>query len=1225
MSRFAFVATLATFALASGFLTAPLAANAASTVAVNKAFSPNVVNLGQTSLVTISFANTSTTSASTISAFSDDIATMSGFAAIAPVPNLTTTCAGGTPTISGSVVSMTNGTIPIAPSTSVPGKCTVSFNVVGSKVGNGFNTILASNVVTSLGAPSGDVTQTLDILPVNVTIASGATQSTLIGASGTVSFTLTNSTSVALTNVGFPVTASALGIFSVLAATTTCGGGPGPLPATGTSATVQFSGLKIPANSSCTVTLTSTSAVATTVTFAIGATTIVDDQGTTNSSAASTQDKFTNGKPTLAKSFSPSTVVPGATTTLVISVPNGLTTQALDAASYTDVLPAGLTIVSLAANASCGSPTLTGIGTGTVGFAAGTIAANSTCTVTATVSVSSTQPIGTVTNTIPSTSFASVEVVGAANNASATLTTTAASGGVTIAKSFAPTSAGPNTPILVTLKFTSVGSALTGGTFTDTLPKTPVSMLAFSDATHQPTFANCGASPTVTFGSGNATVNGSNLAVALGATCSVTFSVVFPSPVATSQTDTNVLATTDVSFTAGPSPVSPTVAASATARENPAISLSNFVSSVQTLANQTATMKAEITDSSGSSDSAATATFVLDPAGTHNIALAANPNFTFSAGCPPGLSAANITIGTARESFSVALASINATCDITYGVVDEGGLTGTFAPANSTYASTLTGGATLTFGATNTVTFATTGFNLTKAFSPNQIQSGGISTVTITISVAPVAGFGTTPAYGIGVSDALPTNIVFAPTPSVAFGPGCQLTGQPAPSFAIAGTTIAFSNISTQTVGMTPTACNVTFNVTSSTIGAPLNTIPAGAITSTSGGTNAGAAQASLTVSAGIALQKAFVNGSMAFGASDYVRFLLTNSASLTPLTGGTLVDNMPASLALASTTLGPSRSGDPVLCGGAIGSGTVGASSFTLTGLTIPAAVGATPGQCAVYVLVTTTSAATLGSVTNTIAVGQLSFSGFANQTAASGVETLVNSTVSMQKVGPTQIGAGETVQYRITIANASGGSAVANGLNFVDPVPSGIALVSATCVASTGVTCSAPSISGQTVRATIDGLAAGGLATISIVGRNGALPLGTTTNTAGVSSSQIPTINAASSVVVVANSATKTVANITQSSAAGATGVAVPGDTLEYTISYTNGTNAGLAGFAFTDVVPANTTYVAGSAACVTTPAALSCTASGPVASVLTWTYGGGSVMPGDVLTVKFRVTVN
>ncbi|MBD5632857.1 MAG: DUF11 domain-containing protein, partial [Candidatus Eremiobacteraeota bacterium] len=724
---------------------------ASAAIAVNKAFAPNSVALGGTSVVTVTLQNDSPAAAANITTFSDDIGTtMAGKATLLSSPSPTTTCSGGTPTVVGQVLTMNNGQIPMAPSVSTPGSCTITFSVSGAAAGNGFNTIYAANVVTNLGSPTADVTQTLSVQSANVTDTSSTLGIVQTGDTNTVTFVLTNPAVVALTSAAFPITSSASLSYTISGYTTSCGG-TASLPAAGTSGTANFSGLTIPAGGTCTVTLNVATPNVTTVTLALASSAITNVQGSTDATGTSTTAKFTSGQPTVTKTFSPTAVVAGGTTTLTLNVQNTLVSKPLTNAAISDTLPAGLTISgSPTANSYCGSPTLGGSGSATLTFSGGTIAASHTCTITATVASTT---AGALTNSIPAANFTSTEATGATGTATAPLVVVAGGGGLTTSASVQTASVQMNVADKITLNFVSVGAALTGGTFTDVLPQSLQPMVALTDAGHLPAFSGCGSSsPTVTFGGsgGNTTVSGSNLAIASAGTCSVSFYVQFTSPTATTKIDTNVLPKSMVSFNIGSVAVSPFLDASVNVSQVPTFSITNYLASNSGLVNQPLTVAATIYDSTATSDTNAVAVINLTPG---KVQLATVPNFTFS-GCPAGLTAAGISVAGNREQFTATLGSINATCTIGYDVVDElGAVLSPTAPASSTYSSTLTGNSPIPSTATNNVAFATTTVNLTKAFSPNQLQSGGIATADVTLTVPQAGSLANTQANGIAFSD----------------------------------------------------------------------------------------------------------------------------------------------------------------------------------------------------------------------------------------------------------------------------------------------------------------------------------------------------------------------------------------------------------------------------------------------------------------------------------------
>ena len=231
--------------------------------------------------------------------------------------------------------------------------------------------------------------------------------------------------------------------------------------------------------------------------------------------------------------------------------------------------------------------------------------------------------------------------------------------------------------------------------------------------------------------------------------------------------------------------------------------------------------------------------------------------------------------------------------------------------------------------------------------------------------------------------------------------------------------------------------------------------------------------------------------------------------------------------------------------------------------------------------------------------------------------------SSLTFSKNGPSQTAAGELMSYGVVVKNAATSSSAAGGLALSDPVPAGITITGATCTTPVGSACTAPVVAGNLVTATVTSLAPGAAATLTISGKNTGLALGTVTNVAKVTSSGQP-ITASVSTSVVANDVTKTVANITKGTGPGTALTGVPGDTVEFVLSYTNHTNAPLQAFALNDTVPANLTYVAASASCVT-PAAPACTApAAPTGlGVLTWTFSGAIAVNATV-SVKFRATI-
>lgn len=129
---------------------------------------------------------------------------------------------------------------------------------------------------------------------------------------------------------------------------------------------------------------------------------------------------------------------------------------------------------------------------------------------------------------------------------------------------------------------------------------------------------------------------------------------------------------------------------------------------------------------------------------------------------------------------------------------------------------------------------------------------------------------------------------------------------------------------------------------------------------------------------------------------------------------------------------------------------------------------------------------------------------------------------------------------------------------------------------------------------------------------GRTGADgPNGTPNDYATTASTPVtPTANAA---IYAAKTVAIAVDNIAPS------GVANPGDILEYTVVLTNTGDSTVHNVVFTDPIPANTTYVANS---LTTTQGTPTTTGAPVTSM---NVSVGSMAPNAQVTIKFQVTVN
>jgi len=203
-----------------------------------------------------------------------------------------------------------------------------------------------------------------------------------------------------------------------------------------------------------------------------------------------------------------------------------------------------------------------------------------------------------------------------------------------------------------------------------------------------------------------------------------------------------------------------------------------------------------------------------------------------------------------------------------------------------------------------------------------------------------------------------------------------------------------------------------------------------------------------------------------------------------------------------------------------------------------------------------------------------------------------IVNS-LTVAKSGTTQASPGGLIQYSIVVSNAGPGRA--DGTSVSDPVPAGLTIEGTPkCTPGTGSTCGTVTVAGQTVTSTIATLPVGGSVTFTIFALAPAAPANPYTNTVTIAppaGNTDPNATTSSVVTTVSqtNGVSKTVRNVTSGEASGLTAdIGKPGDTLEYTLSFTNNTSTALSNFAINDTTPANTTFV--SATCGTPlPAAI------------------------------------
>jgi uncharacterized repeat protein (TIGR01451 family) len=1049
-----------------------------------------------------------------------------------------------------------------------------------------------------------------------------------VGGTSTLTFTITNpNPGLALSGVAFNDILPA-GVTVTSGSSSQCGG---TLTRTAPS-TLSFTGGTLAAGGSCLVTATVTVTTAGPHDNVSGF--VSSTEGGTNTGATGIATASITGvlPPGIAKQFAPNPVLAGTPTTLTFTLTNPNASLALSGVAFADTLPAapGAMVVApvpAATTTGCGSPTFApAAGSGSLSFSGGTLAPGGTCIVTVNVVA----PVaGSYANTSGPVSHIVNGVPVNGGTASDTLNATPANPAIALLKQVGPTAAGPWSSFLaapvggnVFYRFTveNVGNVpLTSVGVTDpqvsTASCTWPSPLPVASPTDDPT-ATCVVGPVAAVSGthpNTATASGTNGATTVTDVSTATYATTGLT-MAKSVAETEFVTAGDVlhySFTvtnsgfaalAGPVTVSDD---KATDESCPAVNTAGdfddfldpgesltctatytvtpgdvAAGQVTNLASATADGVTSNTDSKTVPLAAgiaapsiakafspnpiavggvSTLTFTITNADVETdltgvaftdsfpagLQVAATPNAT-ATGC--GSPTFTPAAGNTSVSFSGGTIVASSTCTVTVDVT----ATTTGSKVNTTGTVTSTNGGPGNTGTDTLLVISPP--SIAKAFSPNPIAVGGVSTLTFTVS-NPNAG---TALTGVAFTDSFPAGLQVAATPNA------TTTGCGSPTFAPAAgnTSLSFSGGTIAASG----TCTVTVDVTATTTGAKVNTT--GNVTSTNGGTgNTGTD--TLSVVSPPSLAKAFSPNPIAVGGVSTLTFTVSNPNAGTALTGVAFTDSFPAGLQVAATPNATTTG-----CGSPIFAPAAGNTSVSFSGGTVAAS-----GTCTVTVDVTAT---TTGAKVNT--TGNVTSTNGGTGNTGTDTLTIVSPPSLAKAFSPNPIAVGGVSTLTFTISNPNAGTAL-TGVAFTDSFPAGLQVAATPNATTTG--CGSPTFApaaGNTSVSFSGGtIVASGTCTVTVDVT--ATTTGAKVNTTGnVTSTNGGTGNTGTDTLTV-NLTAPLVAAVKSSSFVVATndldgsGSLSPGDTLGYTILVTNTGNADALAVVLTDTPGAHTTLVAGS----------------------------------------------
>jgi LPXTG-site transpeptidase (sortase) family protein len=940
---------------------------------LTKSFTPNTIFVGETSQLTIRINNNDANTNLTGATYTDTLP--AGLVIATPNGLSITNCGSATVTApaGGTTITLNNGTITPAQD------CLVSVNVTGAAgpytIANGNpNSIPAGpGAPGSLRTDQGVTNNTparaeLTIQPVGIakSFAPGTIDA---GDTSILTITLENPTGSAYTNVSISddLTTMGAGITVAGAPTTNTCGGTVNAPLGGTS--IVLTGGTIPASASppalstCVISIPIRAALTTfgTRTNTIPANTLTADQPVTNFEPA-TAPLTVNRTLAGTKAYSPPAIVVGGTSTVTVTLTNRSSTP-LTGVTFTDTLPANVTVTGTPATPQCGG-VITNIAS-SVTLTGGTIPPDGTCTIVFTVTSNT---AGTYDNSIAANSITNDQGVGNAlfrtNPDLVVVNSTTLPVGLT--KTFQTNPIQPGQTSRLRIRITApADTSISQINITDTLPAGLVI------ANPPAPVDNCPGG-TLTAVAGTNVITYSNLAtnvLNISAGCNIDVWVTSTSP----GTYTNTIPDNAITTFEGRTNIDP---ATATIRVT-SLTMSKAFYPATVQANGLSTITITLQNTTDSPLINVSLTDNLPGSATDGIRVApvANASTTCTGGiitATPGSATISMTGGTIPAQ----VGGVPGLCTIT---VDVQGL-------DSSPASPST--QTNDIPTTNvTATVQTTG----TAINPSAPASADLGIEPLTIGV--VKGFNPVLVYGGAFStmsvrlinpnaNAVLTGIAFTDDMNL-LGAGMQLanpvmfdvgtcggilTGNPGDtSFSFSGGTLPPSS-----------TCTLTLRVVMTVNANRTNLIPAGTVTTFNGVSNPDPTQASLTNLPGVSITKGFTPGQVSSNQPSTLTITIRNTSNV-PVVNMGLVDNLPGTPPDGLEIANPPNATNT--CGGTL-SAAPGSPTIQLTGGGL-AGLGSPGDSCILSVDVLSTRP---GVYINTIPSGALTADGgITNNDAAS------------------------------------------------------------------------------------------------------------------------------------------------------------------------------------------------------------------------------------------------
>ena len=338
---------------------------------------------------------------------------------------------------------------------------------------------------------------------------------------------------------------------------------------------------------------------------------------------------------------------------------------------------------------------------------------------------------------------------------------------------------------------------------------------------------------------------------------------------------------------------------------------------------------------------------------------------------------------------------------------------------------------------TSTLTAATAQIGINKSFNPVIVTGNQPSRLTIdVINSSSVA------ISGVAFTDVFPNGIQVFAVPDVSTNcQGGTVAATPGGGqVSLVGATLPASTI-----------CQVFVTVTSVAFLNLTNTIPAGAITSTGGYTNALPTTATLSTLQGLGVSKGFEPAYIAPGQTSRLRIRLVstfnpNAINPTVLTGVTFTDILPEGLAFAANPNATTN-----CTGGRLFTNPATPASLTIIGATL-----APGGICDIEVDVT---APAIGVYENLIAQGTITTNeGITNELPAEADLGVAETPTITKSFDPPVVNVGQSTTLIVLMTNNA--NTPLTGVSLTDTLPPGLAVFNP---ANTSTTCAGGTVATQ------------------------------------------------------------------------------------------------------------------------------------------------------------------